>query len=212
MVKIRIKVKLKKLDKKNPVNSRRLDIDKLENHDIGKLFVNSIKDTLQSKQRIFEGNIDEGWEEIRDALSNVANKTLGTKKLKPKPWFNRICEEALQRRKVARQHWLNDTRNEELFARYKTRLRETSNILRGEKRKYVRNIMVNAELDYKAHRARDMYKRINYLTGGYKKKERFLKDDNGSLITTNEELAKKWGDYFDTLLNCEHLMKSIALT
>ncbi|CAI6370121.1 unnamed protein product [Macrosiphum euphorbiae] len=200
---IRIKVKLKKLDKKNPVNSRRLDIDKLENHDIGKLFVNSIKDTLQSKQRIFEGNIDEGREEIRDALSNVANKTLGTKKLKPKPWFNRICEEALQRRKVARQHWLNDTRNEELFARYKTRLRETSNILRGEKRKYVRNIMVNAELDYKAHRARDMYKRINYLTGGYKKKERFLKDNNGSLITTNEELAKKWGDYFDTLLNCE---------
>jgi len=86
--------------------------------------------------------------------------------------------------------WLNDTRNEELFTRYKTRLREISNILRSEKRKYVRNIMVNAELDYKAHRARDMYKRINYLTGGYKKKERFLKDDNGSLITTNEELAK----------------------
>jgi len=23
------------------------------------------------------------------------------------------------------------------------------------------------------------------------------------LITTNEELSKKWGDYFDTLLNCE---------
>jgi len=70
---IRIKVKLKKLGKKNPVNSRRLDIDKLENHDIGKHFVNSIKDALQSKQIIFEGNIDEGWEEIRDALSNVAS-------------------------------------------------------------------------------------------------------------------------------------------
>lgn len=63
--------------------------------------------------------------------------------------------------------------------------------------------MDNAELDYKAHRTRDMYKRINCLTGGCKKKERFLKDDNGSLITTNEELAKKWGDYFDILLNCE---------
>lgn len=198
-----IKLKLKKLDKKNPVNSRRLDIDKLENHDIGKTVVNSVKDALQSKQIIFEGNIDEGWKKIRDVLSNVSNKTLGTKKLKLKPWFNRIREEALQIRNVARQNWFNDTRNEELFARYKTRLRETSNILRGEKRKYVRYIMDNAELDCKVHGARDMYKRINYLTGGYKKKERFLKDDNGSLITTNEELAKKWGDYFDTLLNCE---------
>jgi len=63
--------------------------------------------------------------------------------------------------------------------------------------------MDNAEVDYRAHRTRDMYKRINDLTGGYKKRERFLKDDDGSLITTNEELAKKWGDYFYNLLNCE---------
>jgi hypothetical protein len=96
---------------------------------------------------------------------------------------------------------LNDTRNAELFARYKIRLRKTSNILRNEKQKYVRNIMDNAELDYKANRTRDMNKRLNYLTGRYKKKEKFLKDDDGSLVTTNE--AKKWGDYFDILLNCE---------
>lgn len=66
-----------------------------------------------------DGNVNEGWEQIRDVISNVANKSLGTKKLKPKPWFNRICEEALQRRKVARQKCLNDTSNEELFKRYK---------------------------------------------------------------------------------------------
>lgn len=63
--------------------------------------------------------------------------------------------------------------------------------------------MDNAELYYRADRTRNMYKRINDLTGGCKKKERFLKYDDGSLITTNEELAKKWGNYFDTLLNCE---------
>lgn len=58
-------MKLKKLGKKNSVISRRHDIDKLENHDKGKHFVNSIKDALQSKQIIFEGNIDESWEQIR---------------------------------------------------------------------------------------------------------------------------------------------------
>ncbi|KAF0762100.1 ribosome biogenesis protein TSR3 isoform X1, partial [Aphis craccivora] len=37
-----------------------------------------------------------------------------------------------------------------------------------------------------------MYKRVNDLRGGYKKKERFLRDDDGSLITTSGELTKKW--------------------
>lgn len=37
----------------------------------------------------------------------------------------------------------------------------------------------------------------------YKKKERYLKNDDGSLITTNEELTKKWRYYIDNLLICE---------
>lgn len=53
------------------------------------------------------------------------------------------------------------------------------------------------------HKTRDMYKRINDLKGEYMKRERFLKNNNGSLITTNEELAEKWENYFDNLLNCE---------
>jgi len=48
-----------------------------------------------------------------------------------------------------------------------------------------------------------MYKRVNDLRGGYKKKERFLRDDDGSLITTSEEPTKKWANYFEKLLNCE---------
>lgn len=90
---------------------------------------------------------------------------------KARPWFNRICEEAVQRRYL--------------------------------KRKYVQNIVKMAELDYKAHRTKNMYKRVNDLRGGFKKKKRFLRDDDGSLITTSKELAKKWGDYFEKVLNCE---------
>jgi hypothetical protein len=50
-------VKLKKLDKHNPL--KRLDIDKLENQDIDKHFVNNIKDVLQSKEIIVDENMDE---------------------------------------------------------------------------------------------------------------------------------------------------------
>lgn len=102
-----------------------------------------------------DGNVNEVLEQIRDVINNVINKTLGTTKLKSMLWFNRICEEVAQSRKVARQKWLNDTRNEKLFARYKTHLRGPSNIISEKKiyiYRYVRNYVMNyAELDYKAH-------------------------------------------------------------
>jgi len=64
----------------------------------------------------------------------------------------------VQRRKLARQEWLIDTSNEGTLRRFRTRQKEASKILRCEKRKYVQNILETAELDYKAHRTRDMYK------------------------------------------------------
>jgi hypothetical protein len=109
----------------------------------------------------------------------------------------------VQRRKLARQEWLIDTSDEVTLRRFRTYQREACKILRCEKRKYIQNIVEMAELDYKAHRTRDMYKRVNDLRGGYNKKERFLRDNDGFLITTSEELAKKWGVYFEKLLNCE---------
>jgi len=48
-----------------------------------------------------------------------------------------------------------------------------------------------------------MYKRVNGIKGDFKKKERFLKDDDGMLITAEKEIAEKWRRYFDKLLNCE---------
>jgi len=95
--------------------------------------------------------------------------------------------------------------NERPSARFRTRQRGASNILRCEKRKYIQNIMASAELGYKTHKTRDMYEymRVNNLKSGYIKKERFLRNGNGSLITTSKELTKKCGKYFNGLLNCE---------
>lgn len=55
---------------------------------------------------------------------------------------------------------------------------------------------------YKTHKTRDVDKKKNHLSGGYKKKERFLRNDNGTLITSSEEIVKRWGEYFCELLNC----------
>lgn len=48
-----------------------------------------------------------------------------------------------------------------------------------------------------------MYSCINNLRGNYKKKEWFLRHEDGSLIITDDDIAKKWGKYFGDLLTCE---------
>jgi hypothetical protein len=74
-----------------------------------------------------------------------------------KPWFNKICEEAIQRRKIAKNNWINDTDNKEKLTQYKTRQKEASNILRCEKIKYIQNIIREAYHDYANHKTRNLY-------------------------------------------------------
>jgi len=132
----------------------------------------------------------------------VTDTTLDKKKNTNKQWFKRVCEEAIIRRKTARQKRMEDINNENNFKIFKTRQKEAHNIIRREKRKYMKDIIVSTENNYRGHRTRELYQQVNKLGGKYKKKERFLKDNMGSLITMDEALIARWKSYFEDLLNC----------
>jgi len=55
--------------------------------------------------------IDDQWKIIKDTLGKVSEKVLGKARRVNKSWFNTICQEALDRRKIARERWLNDANN-----------------------------------------------------------------------------------------------------
>jgi len=67
--------------------------------------------------------------------------------------------------------------------------------------------MKDAEQCFRLNRTRDMFKRVKDIKGDFKKKELFLKDDDGMLITAEKEIAEKWREYFYKLLNCEEPIK-----
>jgi hypothetical protein len=147
--------------------------------------------------------VNEIWNKVKDSIETAATGVIGTKRNVSKVWFNNICEEAIRRRKAAREGWLKDTDNETKRTRFITRRKEADKILRCEKRKFVCNLLERAEQDFKANKTRDMYKTIKNLSGDFKRSERFIRDSNGSLVTTNEGIAKEWEKYFEELLNCE---------
>lgn len=132
------------------------------------------------------------WNQDKDTIEATAMKIVGTKRNVFKYWFYNICEEASQRRKVAREEWLKVTNNDIKRAKFATHRKETHNILRCEKRKYLRNLLERAEQDFKTNKTRDVYMTINNLRGDFKNNERFIRDSNVSLVTADEDITKEW--------------------
>lgn len=58
------------------------------------------------------------------------------------------------------------------------------------------------EQDYASHKIENVYKKVKYLSHGYKQSEKFLRKDDVILITSKEEITSKWEEYFSRLLNC----------
>ena len=202
----KLKVTLKKIENRKESQSGLYDISKLSDPKVCETFHTNILSEIKRNQQNLNTNNDDVeiiWSGIKRVIQKATAKTVGKQRRIKKPWFNQICEDALQRRKQAREDWLNDTQNEEKYTRYKMRQKEASNILRCEKRKHIQGIVRDAEQDYKSHKSRDLYRKIHTLSKEFKPNGKFLRNEDGTLITNKEDIVRRWADYFDQLLNCE---------
>lgn len=86
-----------------------------------------------------------------------------------------MCQKALERRKIARERWLNDANNHEKESIFRVKRKEAHNIIRCKKRKYVQNVIKKTEQDYRSHNTRQLYHKVNSFKGGYRRQEKYLK-------------------------------------
>ncbi|KAL4084963.1 hypothetical protein QTP88_027822 [Uroleucon formosanum] len=199
----RLRVKLKRRQEtKREGAMGRFDITNLNNSAIVETFQKGIEERLRMITSWSGREVEQRWKTIKQIIQEEAGKIVGKQKTKKKTWFNDICEKALERRRNARNIWMSDTENVEKLERFKMRQREASNILRCEKRKYLQKVLKEAEQDFASHNTRDLYKKVNFLSKKYKQPEKVLKNDDGTLITSKEDIANKWANYFRQLLNC----------
>ncbi|KAL4152896.1 hypothetical protein QTP88_000729 [Uroleucon formosanum] len=199
----KLKVQLKKRKKRKEEQTELFDIQKLYDLKICEDFCKNISNEFNNEHIDNENDdIESLWSIIRNVIRKATKKTVGKRRFMRNPWFNQLCENALQRRKQAREVWLKDIQNEEKFPKYKTRLKEVTKIIRCEKRKFIKDIVRSADQDYTNHRTRDLYKKINSLSKDFKPKEMFLRNENDTLLTDRDDIVEEWAQYFDQLLNC----------
>lgn len=81
------------------VNTGRFDVDKLKDQSTNDEFCNKIKEILQGEEAVADADVDRNWEQIGKVINSVATTISGRKISKTKfgSWFNRICEEDIER-------------------------------------------------------------------------------------------------------------------
>ncbi|XP_025421560.1 uncharacterized protein LOC112691510 [Sipha flava] len=204
LVKGKMKVKIKKVTRKKGTVVDKYDTAKLNNVNTCERFKYLMSEKIRRINTDINDSIDTKWKKIKDTIKVVTESEIGKVKTVRKPWFNDICEDALNRRKEARNQWLNDQHNIEKEIAYKECQKSASRVFRNEKRKCTRNLLEEAEVDSRMNRTRQLYQKVNSIRGGYKKHNKFLKNEDGSLTTGQEEILEKWRQYFGQILNCEN--------
>jgi exonuclease III len=204
LVKGKIKIKIKKVTHKKATTVEKYDTDILNNVNTCERFKHQMSEKIKGIDIGINDSIDTKWKKIKDTIKRVTESEVGKFKAAKKPWFNDVCEVALNLRKEARSQWLNDQHNRRKEIMYKERQKNASKVFRNEKRKYTRKLLEEAEVDAKMNRTRQLYQKINSIRGGFRKHIKFLKNDDGSLTTGQEEILEKWRQYFGQLLNCEN--------
>lgn len=179
----------------------RYEVNKFKDKTVCDLFKQRMNETMSNLHINQLDTMDCKWKAILKTLKVVTDTTIGKQKKGKKPWFNTSCEEALNRRNEARLQWINDSSNREKESTYKERQKEASNIFRFKK--FTKYILWEAETYHRGNKTRELYQRINSIRGGYKKHERFLKFEDGSIITEQDKIPENLREYYDQLLNCD---------
>ncbi|KAI5733048.1 hypothetical protein M8J76_007037 [Diaphorina citri] len=158
------------------------------------------REIMQPVQDEVQTDVNQNWNLLKESIRNVANKTLKKRKRKNKIWFNEECSRKVEERAQARLAWLNNRENNELKENYYRTRKETQKLLKQKKREHFNNILTEAQDDFQNHRSRQLHQKVKKATNNYKKRELFVKDKQGNILTNENDISKRWMEYFAELL------------
>lgn len=96
--------------KKKIEPKRRFEIQKLNEPTIRDVYLSWIDRKIRSRPIWWKNKgIEERWKNLKSVIQDTAEETVDRERRVKKPWFNKICEEIIQRRNIAMNNWLNNT-------------------------------------------------------------------------------------------------------
>jgi hypothetical protein len=175
---------------------------KLKEKDISTEFREEVK---KSADKRTEGNVDLVWKELKDCLTNAANKTCGRSRRKFQRretwWWNNEVAEAVK--------------NKRRLFRVAHQTKKTEDVAAYNKAKHDANIAVTQAKESECKRFGDMLNEEDSRQNIFKIVKKIksqnsdvtesncIKDKDGKIITDDDMIRQTWKEYFDKLLNEE---------
>ncbi|KAK3541138.1 hypothetical protein QTP86_015722 [Hemibagrus guttatus] len=151
--------------------------------------------------------LPDDWETTAEVIRETGRKVLGVssgrrKEDKETWWWNEEVQDSIQRKRLAKKKWDMD-RTEENRQEYKELQRRVKREVSKAKQKaydelYTRLDTREGEKDlYRLARQRDR-------DGKDVQQVRVIKDRDGSVLTSEESVQRRWKEYFEELMNEEN--------
>ena len=118
-------------------------------------------------------------------------------------WFDGECELSTEERGRRRNEWLEDRANVAKHEEYRRCRRETKRVIRRKKREMMFEKLLEIERDRREGRTREQYKGIRLIRSGRTPDMHAIKDEEGKVLVGEEEVKRRWMDYYTELLNKE---------
>ncbi|CAF1505717.1 unnamed protein product [Rotaria sordida] len=152
-----------------------------------------------------EGDIESEWILFRKTLIDAAAETCGLKRIGPASgqkktaWWTEEISKIINKKKTAYRNWLQQQTSEN-WHNYKQIRDNAKKMVSEAKAKSWENFGHQMESNY--HTATKVFwQTIRRLHKGGLKQTRSVKDANGELITREENILKRWKEYFTELYN-----------
>ena len=147
-------------------------------------------------------NVEFKRQAIKNILITTADSILGpAEKSNSKSWFEDECRYATEDDNQAYQSMHQKRFNRNSAEEYKSARRRKKRIYRKKKRIYIEEFLKDAEHLRGSGESRAFYKTINNNHKDFKSRITFCRDKNGYLLSNSSDIAKRWMEHFNDLLN-----------
>ena len=196
--------KTEKLPKKK--GKRRFNLEKLRDPETA----NTMRQVINNK--ILEAG-NRGWKTYKDVVSSAAADAIGFKKTyqgrkKTTPWWTEAVKSAVGEKMRLFRKWMKRRRPEDRLE-YEVARNRAEKVKQEEKDRVWEKIGEDLRNDHSGTK-KLLYSMTKNYRSTAKEQTGAIKDQNGQLLVQPDDIANRWKEYFDGLLNVRGSQESDA--
>ena len=212
LVMCKLKLKLSKV-KKDRAGVKKYDTSKLNQRAVRDKFTLELRNRfncLQVEDDEYDdaapedSTVEKKWSNFKDIYNQTAEKVLGYRRRKVKPWISPDSWKQIEERGKIKQA-LDEAKSDRIKARKKEQYRlkdiEVKRALRRDKRKWMDSIASEAEESAARGHMKGVYDAAKILCNTRNRTMDAVKDKSGKLLTTEDAVKKRWEEHFCEVLN-----------